>query len=111
MTQPAVHWVAEWEECFGERMYNDRSWNATIGLPIETVQWVYNRCQVSTHPVSPRELLIALNWCCEYRGYACARISFGMSEKQYGHCVWRTLQRIDNALPQVFHVKLIFVAN
>lgn len=82
--------------------YSERAWSATIGFPWQTVDWVHNRLNTSCPVVvSRKEILLALNFICEYRAEDAAALTFNMSVNSYRDKLKATLTRIDNALPCV----------
>jgi hypothetical protein len=92
-------WKEEFSKCF--QKYCAKSWSALLGVPLETVHYVYLLLSLYFPCATKRDLLLALNFLKEYRTEAAASTQFNISLNNYNLVLWETLHHLDICLPPV----------
>ena len=90
-------WEAEFAKIFN--CYNARGWCATLSLPMETVDWMYNK--IVNHYKEHSTILLVCNFLKEYHVEDSAALQFNICTHQYEKKLWDTVDLLNSCLPEV----------
>lgn len=99
---------AQWKQLYLNYYshWSEEGFQAMMGLSVLTVDLIYKHCK---NQIPPEHLLMALNFLKEYRTNAAMADTWNMTEKAYRTQLWKTLQLLDEVLPEVCEFFLLLI--